>query len=134
MNALLERLRYNRVSPAAICNIPFSPKRFIQIFPEETDVRTSLEGLTDLKFLIYFCQYTWDVIKMAEEIDGVLNDYASVWVIFPRKGTQAISNDLKKESDWLPLIHAGLNPIKTIKLDLDWAATRYRKVLKLSSM
>lgn len=134
MNPLLERLRYTGVSPVAICNMPYSPKRFVQIFPEEVDVHTSLEGLENLKFVMYFCQYTWDVVKIAEEIQGVMDDYGALWIIYPRKGTQAISTDLRKDSDWRPMIDAGFNPIKSIKLDLDWAATRYRKVLKISSV
>ncbi len=134
MNPLLERLRYPGASRVAICNMPYSPKKFIQIFPEAVEVNTSLEGLKDIKFVMYFVQYTWDIEKLAQDIQGVMNDYGALWVVFPRKGTQSISTDLKKDSDWRPMIDAGFNPIKTIKLDLEWAATRYRKVLGISSV
>jgi hypothetical protein len=128
MKYLLDKLNYKGQKRIAVIN---AEEHFYKaVATELKDVITDRE--IDLRcpyeFMILFATSIEEVENYTPVALHNLTADGILWFCYPKKSSKKYSSDLERDHGWNTLNEAGFHGVRTVAIDDDWSAMRFRNI------
>lgn len=135
MKELLNKLNYKDQRRIAVVN---SEQGFFEAITNE------LKGVITDREIDQRCPYTFMMVfvRSVSEVEHYapialhnLTADGNLWFCFPRKTSKRLQTDIDRDNGWRALNASGFREIRTVILDDDWSAMKFRnsKFIKSAS-
>ena len=113
------------------------PDSFLSELQAMSQTATIVDGLTkskDIAFVLVFATKQKEVDKAAEQIAKKATEDAVIWFCYPKGTSKKYSCEFNRDTGWVKLGELGYEPVRTVAIDEDWSALRFRKAEKIKTM
>lgn len=126
MKTLFEKLKLENQKEILILN---EPEGFAERLAElvNIDIYQSLIQVNKMEFALLFVSSIKEFEDQLQTLIPKLKDDVVLWVAHPRKKSKNLTTDITNDYNWEPLIKKGYDQVKTLKIDSDWEALRFRR-------
>lgn len=125
MDPLLKKLNHRPRTPVTVLQAPSEVEPLLDGWSAEAPVRRRLTK--DETFVLAFVRNAVDLAKRAPKLVAALVDDGVLWVAYPKKTSKRYRSDLSRDDSWAPLVELGLEPVRSVTIDADWSAVRFRR-------
>lgn len=126
MTPLLKKMNFKQQQEICILQHPAEFEPQLNAIREYTDVRTRLEDIPDISFVVAFVKSQADVDRIAPIASQKLKGDGILWFAYPNKSSKKYHVDIHKDSDWQILDEQGFKTVRSVAIDEDWSALRFR--------
>jgi hypothetical protein len=126
MKKLLEKLNYKEQNRIAIIN---AEDMFIKSIKDDISNLTidkEIDPRFPYDFIILFVKNISEIDYLAPLAVHNLMADGVLWFCFPRKDSFNYTTNIDREHGWKTLNDSGLRCVRTITIDDDWSALRFR--------
>jgi hypothetical protein len=133
MQSVFEKLNLKDQSEIVVLN---APESFEPLLAELSGVHTSrsLEGLKHIPFSLAFVTTQKEVDTFGKAIPKIAKGDAVVWFAYPKGTSKKYKSEINRDKGWAVLGDAGFEPVRSIAIDEDWTAVRFRRAEFIRSM
>lgn len=126
MKTLFEKLKLENQKEILILN---EPEGFAEKLAElvDFDIYQSLIQVNKMEFALLFVSTIREFEDQLQTLLPKLKDDVVLWIAHPRKKSENLKTDITNEYHWEPLIKKGYDHVKSLKIDSDWEALRFRR-------
>lgn len=126
MKTLFEKLKLEDQKEILILN---EPEGFIEKLAEivDIDIYQSLIQVNKMDFALVFVSRIDELEGQLQTLLPKLKDDVVLWIAHPRKKSKHLPTDITNDYQWTPLIKKGYDQVKTLKINSDWEALRFRR-------
>lgn len=126
MKTLFEKLKLENQKEILILN---EPEGFAERLAElvNIDIYQSLIQVNKMEFALLFVSSIKEFEDQLQTLIPKLKDDVVLWVAHPRKKSKNLTTDITNDYNWEALIKKGYDQVKTLKIDSDWEALRFRR-------
>jgi len=134
MPPLLKKLQYKPPVVVYALNHPTEFEIALSMMKDHVAVATEWPAESDVSFVLSFVQSekeiknTMDLLQQRLIGDGIL------WFAFPKKSSKKYAVEINRDHGWDSLIQNGFVPVRSVSIDEDWTALRFRRVEYIKSM
>jgi hypothetical protein len=89
-------------------------------------IHRSLEALPAIRFSLAFVTRQAEVNALAAKIAPRAQGDAAVWFAYPKGTSKKFKCDFNRDTGWAALHAAGFDTVRSIAIDEDWTALRFR--------
>lgn len=110
---------------------------FLSELQAMSQTATIIDGLTkakDIAFVLVFATKQKEVDKAAVQIAKKATEDAVIWFCYPKGSSKKFSCEFNRDTGWAKLGELGYEPVRTVAIDEDWSALRFRKAEKIKTM
>jgi hypothetical protein len=125
MATLFEKLNLKDHQEILILNAPGSFDRELSRLPVIAIRR--LESLPEIRFSVAFVTRQAEVDALAPQITARAKGDAIVWFAYPKGTSKNYKCDFNRDTGWAMLKKAGFDTVRSIAIDEDWTALRFRR-------
>ncbi len=125
MDPLLKKLNHRPAMPVTVLQAPPEVVPLLDGWSAETEVRRRLAKRET--FVLAFVRSAAELAKRAPKLVGALVDDGVLWVAYPKKASKRYKSDLSRDDSWAPLGDLGMEPVRSVAIDADWSAVRFRR-------
>lgn len=125
MDPLLKKLNHRPQTPVAVLQAPSEVEPLLDAWSTETTVRRRLAK--NEAFVLAFVRNAAELATRAPKLVAALVDDGVLWVAYPKKTSKRYRSDLSRDDSWAPLGDLGLEPVRSVAIDADWSAVRFRR-------
>jgi hypothetical protein len=125
MATLFEKLNLKDHQEILILNAPESFDRELSRLPVIT-INRHLESLPEIRFSIAFVTRQSEVDALAPQDAAKAVGDAIVWFAYPKGTSKKYKCDFNRDTGWAALKKAGFDTVRSIAIDEDWTALRFR--------
>ena len=126
MATLFEKLNLKDHQEILILNAPESFDRELSRLPVITIYR-HLESLPEIRFSVAFVTRQAEVDALTPQIAARAKGDAIVWFAYPKGTSKNYKCDFNRDTGWTTLKKAGFDTVRSIAIDEDWTALRFRR-------
>ncbi|HEX2920203.1 MAG TPA: hypothetical protein VHO50_03460 [Bacteroidales bacterium] len=133
MTDLLKKLNYKGQERIAVINADDNFTATLSKLLPNVRIDTTIDPRFPYSFMILFVKKVREIDKITPlalhnlVADGIL------WFCYPKKTSKNIKSDISRDSGWKILNDAGFFGIRTVSVDDDWSAFRFRNVKYIKS-
>lgn len=133
MKTLLERLSYKGQQRIAIINSDINLKLTPLKELKDIQIDNNIDARYPYDFMIIFVRYIAEVDRIVPmalhnlAVDGVL------WFCFPRKKSAKDTSEIDRENGWKALNEADFFGIRTVNINEEWSAIRFRDIKQIKT-
>jgi len=91
-------------------------------------VKRTLRGTSPVAFALVFVTRQNEVDAAAATIATRAVGDAIVWFAYPKKSSKKYRCEFGHETGWTAIGKAGFEPVRSVAIDADWSAVRFRRV------
>lgn len=126
MKTLFEKLKLENQKEILILN---EPEGFTEKLAElvDFDIYQSLIQVNKMEFALLFVSTIREFEDQLQTLLPKLKDDVVLWIAHPRKKSENLETDITNEYHWEPLVKKGYDHVKSLKIDSDWEALRFRR-------
>lgn len=133
MAATFEKLNLKNQSAIVVLNAPASFEPELAGLRGVTVLR-SLKGTGDIAFSLAFVTKQEEVNMLAKAIGARAKGDAVVWFAYPKGTSKKYKCDINRDTGWGALGAAGFEPVRSVTIDEDWSAVRFRRIEFIKTM
>jgi len=97
-------------------------------------IHRSLEAQPEIRFSLAFVTRRAEVDALAPKIAARAKDDAAVWFAYPKGTSKKLKCDFNLDTGWAALNAAGFETVRSIAIDDDWTALRFRRKEYIKSL
>ncbi|HXR38463.1 MAG TPA: hypothetical protein VN776_05200 [Terracidiphilus sp.] len=97
-------------------------------------IHRSLEAQPEIRFSLAFVTRRAEVDALAPKIAARAKDDAAVWFAYPKGTSKKLKCDFNRDTGWAALNAAGFETVRSIAIDDDWTALRFRRKEYIKSL
>ena len=97
-------------------------------------VLRNLQDLDDIEFSVAFVTSQKEVDTLAKAITNRAKGDAVVWFAYPKGTSKTHKSEINRDTGWQVLGEAGFEPVRSVAIDEDWSAIRFRRVEFIKTM
>lgn len=86
-----------------------------------------IESLTALRFALLFVTRQSEVDALVPQIAARAHGDATIWFAYPKGTSKKYSCDFNRDTGWKQLRAAGFDTVRSVAIDEDWTALRFRR-------
>lgn len=133
MASTFQKLNLKNQNPVMILNAPetFAPEVFSL---SGVTVLRDVHDLTNVEFLLAFVTTQQEVDKLAKTIAKSTKGDAVVWFAYPKGSSKKYKSNINRDNGWHAVGEVGFEPVRSIAIDEDWSALRFRRVEFIKTM
>jgi hypothetical protein len=90
-------------------------------------VHRTLESVPEIRFGLAFVTRQAEVDALAHKIAARAKGDAAVWFAYPKGSSKKFKCDFNRDTGWAVLHEAGFDTVRSIAIDEDWTALRFRR-------
>lgn len=126
MKTLFEKLKLENQKEILILN---EPEGFAEKLSElvDIDIYQSLIQVNKMEFALLFVSTITEFEDQLQTLLPKLKDDVVLWVAHPRKKSKNLTTDITNDYHWDTLVKKGYDQVKSLKIDSDWEALRFRR-------
>jgi len=126
MATLFDKLQLKGHEDMLVLNAPESFENELSRLPVP-HIHRSLESLKQISFSLAFVTKQAEVDALAPKIAARAKGDAAVWFAYPKGSSKKYKCDFNRDTGWAPLHAAGFDTVRSIAIDEDWTALRFRR-------
>jgi hypothetical protein len=134
MDATFKKLNLKDQKEVVILNSPESFEANIGSIRQEIQVVRSLEGVTELVFLMAFVTKQQEVDALIPLIAPMLKGDAVLWMCYPKGTSKKYKCDFNRDTGWQIMRSYDLESVRMVAIDADWSALRFKKADFIKTM
>jgi len=93
-----------------------------------------LQGAGDIAFSLAFVTKQQEVDSLGEAIAKRAKGDAVVWFAYPKGTSKKYKSEINRDTGWQVLGRQGFEPVRSVAIDEDWSAVRFRRVEFIKTM
>ena len=101
---------------------------------EGVKVRRELPAKGTAAFVLSFVTKQRDVDTLARAVGTRTEGDAVVWFAYPKQSSRRYTSEINRDDGWKALGKAGFEPVRSVAIDEDWSASRFRRVEFIKTM
>ena len=133
MQATFEKLNLGKNDRIVVLNAPASFEPELASLNAVTVTR-KLSGLDDIPFALAFVTKQQEVDTLAKAIASKAKGDAIVWFAYPKGTSKKYKSEIDRDHGWQALGTAGFEPVRSVAIDEDWSACRFRRIEFIKNM
>jgi hypothetical protein len=126
MATLFEKLQLKGHQQILVLNAPQSFEIELSRLPI-LHIHRSLEAVPEIGFSLAFVTKQAEVDTLAAKIVARAKGDAAVWFAYPKGSSKKLKCDFNRDTGWAMLQQAGFDTVRSIAIDEDWTALRFRR-------
>lgn len=126
MATLFEKLQLKGHQQILVLNAPQSFEIELSRLPI-LHIHRSLEAVPEIGFSLAFVTKQTEVDTLAAKIAARAKGDAAVWFAYPKGSSKKLKCDFNRDTGWAVLQQAGFDTVRSIAIDEDWTALRFRR-------
>ncbi len=126
MATLFEKLQLKGHQQILVLNAPQSFEIELSRLPI-LHIHRSLEAVPEIGFSLAFVTKQAEVDTLAAKIVARAKGDAAVWFAYPKGSSKKLKCDFNRDTGWAVLQQAGFDTVRSIAIDEDWTALRFRR-------
>ena len=127
MATIFEKLNIGDRQEIVVLNAPDSFQPELAKLPVIT-IHHHLESVAECGFWLAFVTRKAEVDKLTPQIVKRARGDAIVWFAYPKGTSKKYKCDFNRDTGWAVLNAAGFDTVRSIAIDEDWTALRFRRV------
>ena len=133
MLSTFQKLNLKDHNPIVVLNSPESFEPELATLHKVTVLR-KLEGSSEITFSLAFVSKQHEVDTLAKAIATRAKGDAVVWFAYPKGTSKKYKSEINRDNGWQILGQMGFEPVRSIAIDEDWSAARFRRVEFIKTM
>jgi hypothetical protein len=126
MATIFDKLQLKDHQEILVLNAPESFETELSRLPV-LHIHRSIEGLPEIRFSLAFVTRQAEVDALVPKIAARAKDDAAVWFAYPKGTSKKFKCDFNRDTGWALLCNAGFDTVRSIAIDEDWTALRFRR-------
>ena len=132
MDALLKKLNHKPSTPVTVLHAPPEVEPLFDGWSGEAKVTRRL-GKQEA-FVLAFVRSAAELSTRAPRVVAALVDDGILWLAYPKKSSKRYRSDLGRDESWQPLGDLGMEPVRSVAIDADWSAVRFRRAAHIERL
>ena len=129
MNALLKKMQYKGDEEILILNSPDEFKRNLHEISSSAKVLSrNPKNQKEYGFILIFVKNCAEIIIHSKLAQNNLIKDGVLWFAYPKKSSKKYSTDVNRDLGWQPLGDLGFEAVRSVAVDEDWSALRFRHI------
>jgi hypothetical protein len=133
MLSTFAKLNLKDHDPIVVLNPPSSFERELATLHGVSVLRTSNEA-DDISFWLVFVTKQKEVDELARVIARSTTGDTIVWFAYPKGSSKRYKSEIDHERGWQILGDLGFEPVRSVAIDEDWSAARFRRETFIKTM
>ena len=92
-----------------------------------------IESVPEIGFLLAFVTRKSEVDALGPKIAARAKGDATIWFAYPKGASKKYTCDFNRDTGWDALKAAGFDTVRSVAIDEDWTALRFRRVEYIKS-
>jgi hypothetical protein len=134
MTPLFKKLNYKQQSEVYILNAPPEFEKEVNEIRPFTVVKTKLSDLVALEFILTFVMTQAEINQLSPLLIEKLKGDAVIWFAYPKGSSKKYKVTINRDNAWQALGRLGMEPVRSVSIDDDWSALRFRKAEFIKKM
>lgn len=134
MDAVFKKLNLKNQKAVVVVNGPDSFQVNLDSIRDETNVIDTLEGLSEIEFILLFVTRQSEIDHLIPTIAPLLKGDALLWMCYPKGTSKKYKCDFNRDTGWQIMGNYDLEPVRMVAIDEDWSALRFKKVEFIKTM
>jgi hypothetical protein len=126
MATLFEKLQLKDHPDILVLNAPESFESELSRMPVK-NIHRSIQALAEIRFSLAFVTKQAEVDALAPKVAARAKGDAAVWFAYPKGTSKKFKCDFNRDTGWALLKDAGFDTVRSIAIDEDWTALRFRR-------
>lgn len=97
-------------------------------------VRREIPANGSVAFVLSFVTKQRQVDTLARAVGTLTEGDAVVWFAYPKQSSKRYTSEINRDDGWKALGKAGFEPVRSVAIDEDWSASRFRRVEFIKTM
>jgi hypothetical protein len=132
MATLFDKLQLKGHDEILILRAPESFEADISRLPT-LHIHRNLAALAEIRFSLAFVTRQAEVDALASKIAARAKGDAAVWFAYPKGSSKKYKCDFNRDTGWAALKAGGFDTVRSIAIDEDWTALRFRRAEYIKS-
>ncbi|MGD0735290.1 MAG: hypothetical protein ABR976_09095 [Terracidiphilus sp.] len=132
MTTLYDKLQLKGQQEMLVLNAPASFEGELAKLPV-THILRDIKSAPEIHFSLAFVTKQTEVDALAAQITKRAKGDAAVWFAYPKGTSKKYKCDFNRDTGWAVLHAAGFDTVRSIAIDEDWTALRFRRTEYIKS-
>jgi hypothetical protein len=126
MATIFDKLQLKGHDEILVLHAPESFEKELDRLPV-TRIHRKIEALPQIGFSLAFVTRQDEVDALAPKIAARAKGDAAIWFAYPKGSSKKYKCDFNRDTGWATLHVAGFDTVRSIAIDDDWTALRFRR-------
>jgi hypothetical protein len=126
MGSVFEKLNLGTRQEIVVLGAPESFARELAALPVIT-IHHNLESVAQAEFWLVFVTRKSEVERIAPLMARRAKGDAVVWFAYPKSTSKKYTCDFNRDTGWAGLKKRGFDTVRSVAIDEDWTALRFRR-------
>jgi hypothetical protein len=127
MPSTFEKLNLKNQRQIVVLNAPESFEQELAALRDVTILR-NLQDLNEIEFSLAFVTKQREVDALGKAIARKAKGDAVVWFAYPKRTSKKYKSEVNRDTGWQVLGSLGFEVVRSVAIDEDWSAARFRRV------
>jgi len=100
----------------------------------DVTVARKLKGIDEIGFSLAFVTTQKEVDTLGGAIAKLAKGDAVVWFAYPKGTSKKYKSEINRDNGWRVMGDAGFEPVRSVAIDEDWSAVRFRRAEFIKTM
>jgi hypothetical protein len=133
MSSTFSKLNLKHQKQIVVLGAPGSFESELAALAGVTIVR-ELNGIGKIEFFIAFVTEQREIAALSEIVAAKAEGDAVVWFAYPKGTSKKYKSEVNRDRGWQTLRGLGFETVRSIAIDEDWTALRFRRVEYIKAM
>jgi hypothetical protein len=133
MSSTFEKLNLKKHKQIVVLNAPESFEHELTALRGITILR-NLHELNEIEFSLTFVTKQREVDALGKAIAKKARGDAVVWFAYPKGTSKKYKSEVNRDNGWQVLGSLGFEGVRSVAIDEDWSAVRFRRVEFIKAM
>ena len=133
MASVFDKLQLKNQKEIVVLNAPASFEPELTRLKGLTVLR-SLKEVEEIQFFIAFVMTQPEVDAAVKGIASKTKGDAVIWFSYPKQSSKRYTSTINRDSGWNSMGKAGFEPVRSVAIDEDWSALRFRRAEFIKTM
>jgi hypothetical protein len=133
MSSTFEKLNLRNQRKVVVLNAPEGFDHDLTVLRDVT-IRRDLDHLDQIEFSLAFVTKQKEVDTLGKIIAGKSTTDPVVWFAYPKGTSKKYQSEINRDHDWQILGELGFEAVRSVAIDEDWSAIRFRRVEFIRAM
>lgn len=134
MDAVFKKMNFKSSKSVIVINHPESFNTNLELMTGLTEIYYDWEAAASTDFIIAFCTQQAQVDNVALKAADRLEGDGLLWIAYPKGSSKRYKCDFNRDNGWTVIGQQGFEPVRSVAIDEDWTAIRFRRVNYIKTM
>ncbi len=134
MTPLFKKLNYKGQEEICIINAPPEFDAEMLAMKAFANINTNIETCSGIDFILTFVRTQDEVeISFSKLLTGLKGD-CILWFAYPKGTSKKYKSEINRDKGWETLQKNGFEGVRSVAIDEDWSAVRFRRIVFIKSL